>query len=96
MKTLKFQNPDQFIDECKFNPTIISDAILDSIKNNINSDINELHIFDVTFDSTDDVLEVVLQRKDILNALQKNIKFYEEEEKYEICLEIQNLITKFK
>lgn len=96
MKKLKFKTIEHFTYECESNPTIISDAILYSIKNNTDTEINELSILDIEFENTDEILELFLPRKDIINTLEMNLKFYIEEEKYETCLEIQDIINKFK
>jgi hypothetical protein len=74
----------------------ISKLIVEKALANLFSKKRYIHIFDVEVIEDDSIIEITLDRKDMLDVLEKNLTIYEHYEAYEDCVLIQEAINKLK
>lgn len=74
----------------------ISKTIVKKALANLDSSKRFIHIFDVEVTEDDSILEVTLDRRDMLETLEKNLEIHEYFEEYEGCGEIKKAIDKLK
>jgi hypothetical protein len=74
----------------------ISESIVTSILNNLNTKKQNVHIISVTLLEEDSILDMTLERKFFAETLEENLKYFIEQERYEDCQSIVNAINKLK
>jgi protein-arginine kinase activator protein McsA len=74
----------------------ISESIVNSILNNLNSRKNHIHILSVNVLEEGSTLDITLERKFFIETLEENIKYFIEQERYEDCQKIVEAIDKLK
>jgi protein-arginine kinase activator protein McsA len=74
----------------------ISESIVTSILNNLNTKKQNVHIISVTLLEEGSILDMTLERKFFAETLEENLKYFIEQERYEDCQSIVNAINKLK
>jgi hypothetical protein len=74
----------------------ISESIVKSILNNLNTKKQHVHIISVSILEEGSVLDMTLERKFFAETLEENLKYFIEQEKYEECQHMVNAINKLK
>ena len=72
----------------------IAKIIVETIIDNINTKKKNIYVMNFYIEETGESLDFTISRENFADTLEKNIKFYEREELYEMCAVIQNLIKK--
>jgi hypothetical protein len=74
----------------------ISRFIVETIFKNLDTTKKNIWVFSFNIEETNEICDFSIERKNFIELLEKNLKFYEREEYYEICLLMQQTITKLK
>lgn len=71
----------------------ISKVIVDKILQNLHTKRRFIPILEIEVKKEEEIYNITLDRKDMLNTLQLNLKIYEKNEDYEGCIAITNAIN---
>lgn len=93
---LTVNNVDEFQEMVDSKDFKISESIVNSILNNLNSKKNHIHILSVSILEDGQTLDLTLERKFFIETLEENIKYFVEQERYEDCQKIVEAIDKLK
>lgn len=93
---LTVNNVDEFQEMVDSKDFKISESIVNSILNNLNSKKNHIHILSVSILEEGQTLDLTLERKFFIETLEENIKYFVEQERYEDCQKIVEAIDKLK
>jgi protein-arginine kinase activator protein McsA len=93
---LTVNNVDEFQEMVDSKDFKISESIVNSILNNLNSKKNHIHILSVSILEEGQTLDLTLERKFFIETLEENIKYFIEQERYEDCQKIVEAIDKLK
>lgn len=74
----------------------ISSAIVKSILTNLKGRKRHVHILEINVLEEQTVYDITIDRGDMLESLEKNLKIHEENEAYEVCSEIVKAIEYLK
>lgn len=74
----------------------ISESIIKTILNNVNTKKKHVHIISVNVLENNTTLDLTLEKKFFIETLEENLKFFIEQEKYEDCQNIVNAINQLK
>jgi hypothetical protein len=83
----------QIIDSKDFR---ISESIVKSILNNLNTKKKHVHIISINVLEDGSILNMTLEKKFFAETLEENLKFFVEQERYEECQQIINTINQLK
>lgn len=97
-------NEDQFIFETvyEFERAIedgdfrISKIIVETILNNLKTKKKNIYIMNFYIEETEESIDFTVLKDNFAEVLEKNIKFYEKEELYEMCSIIKKTIDSLK
>jgi hypothetical protein len=71
----------------------ISEAIVDSILNNLKTRKKNIHILSVKCVEENTVFDLTLEKNNFSDTLKENLKYFEEREMYEDCAKISQAIA---
>ena len=74
----------------------ISQCIVEIALKNLNSKKRFHHVMDIEVEEEDTILEITLDKKEIINTLETNLLIQEHYEKYEVCDQIIKAIEYLK
>ena len=74
----------------------ISESIIKTILNNVNTKKKHIHIISINVLENNTVLDLTLEKKFFIETLEENLKFFIERERYEDCQNIVNAINQLK
>lgn len=74
----------------------ISESIVKSILDNLNTKKKHIHIISINVLEDGSILNMTLERKFFAETLEENLKFFIEQERYEECQQIVNAINQLK
>jgi protein-arginine kinase activator protein McsA len=74
----------------------ISESIIKTILNNVNTKKKHVHIISVNVLENNTTLDLTLEKKFFIETLEENLKFFIERERYEDCQNIVNAINQLK
>jgi protein-arginine kinase activator protein McsA len=74
----------------------ISESIIKTILNNVNTKKKHVHIISVNVLENNTTLDLTLEKKFFIETLEENLKFFIEQERYEDCQNIVNAINQLK
>ena len=83
---------EEFEELMKENNFEISSAIVKTILGNLKGRKKHVHILEINVLEEQTVYDITINRKDMLESLEKNLKIHEDNEAYEKCSEILNAI----
>jgi hypothetical protein len=70
----------------------ISEAIVESILNNLKTRKKHIHILSVKCVDENTIFDLTLEKNNFSDTLKENLKYFEEREMYEECAKINNAI----
>ena len=71
----------------------ISEALVDTILDNLKGKKRHIHALSIICREDHAIYDITVDRKDFQHTLQKNLKSYEIEERYEDCIKIKKALT---
>ena len=71
----------------------ISEALVDTILDNLKSKKRYIHALSIICREDHAIYDITVDRKDFQHTLQKNLKSYEIEERYEDCIKIKKALA---
>ena len=71
----------------------ISEAIVDSILNNLKTRKKRVHVLSVKCVEDDAIFDITLDKTKFIDTLQENLQYFEERELYEKCAKINKAIN---
>ena len=71
----------------------IAEALVDTILDNLKSKKRYIHALSIICKEDHAIYDITVDRKDFQHTLQKNLKSYENEERYEDCIKIKKALT---
>jgi hypothetical protein len=71
----------------------IHKAVIKSILNNLNTRKKNIHIFSVKCADDNTILDITLEKKYFVSTLKENLEYFEKQELYEECSQINEAIT---
>ena len=74
----------------------ISESIIKTILNNVNTKKKHVHIISINVLENNTTLDLTLEKKFFIETLEENLKFFIEHERYEDCQNIVNAINQLK
>jgi len=74
----------------------ISESIIKTILNNVNTKKKHVHIISINVLENNTTLDLNLEKKFFIETLEENLKFFIEQERYEDCQNIVNAINQLK
>lgn len=74
----------------------ISKSIVDTILNNLNTKKRHIPVLEIKVDTEEQIVDLTVDRKDFIDALEKNLEIHVHHEEYERCAEIKKAIQKLK
>ena len=74
----------------------ISQAIVETILNNLTTKKKHIHVLSVSCLEENATYDITLERKHFVDTLEENLKYYIEQEKYEDCTKIVQAIDVLK
>jgi protein-arginine kinase activator protein McsA len=74
----------------------ISESIIKTILNNVNTKKKHVHIISINVLENNTTLDLTLEKKFFIETLEENLKFFIEQERYEDCQNIVNAINQLK
>jgi len=93
---LTVNNMEEFQDIVDSKDFRISESVVTSILNNLNTKKQNVHIISVTILEEGSTLDMTLERKFFAETLEENLKYFIEQERYEDCQNIVNAISELK
>lgn len=87
---------EEFEELMKENNFEISSAIVKTILGNLKGRKKHVHILEINVLEEQTVYDITINRKDMLESLEKNLKIHEVNEAYEVCSEIVKAIEYLK
>jgi len=72
--------------------TEITEAFVQTILKNLKGKKRFVHALSIVCNDDGEVYDITIDREDFLLTLQKNLKVYEEEERYEDCTKIKKAL----
>ena len=91
-KEFKVNNMMEFQDMVDRKDFSISKAIVESIIRNVKSRRKNVHVLSVKCADSNTIVDITLEKDNFVDTLKENIKYFEEKEMYEECVEIHNAI----
>ena len=70
----------------------ISNAVVNSILNNLKTRKKHIHVLSVKCIEEDTIFDLTLEKKHFSDTLKDNLKYFEEKEMYEECIKIKKAI----
>lgn len=70
----------------------ISEAIVESILNNLKTRRKNVHVLSVKCVEEDTIFDITLEKNNFSDTLKENLKYFEEREMYEECAKISDAI----
>jgi len=74
----------------------LSAAIVKTILKNLKGRKRHVHILEINVLEEQTIYDITIDRKDMLESLEKNLKIHEDNEAYEVCSEIVKAIEYLK
>jgi DNA-directed RNA polymerase len=74
----------------------ISKIIVETILSNLNTKKKNIYVMNFYIEETEESIDFTVLRSNFSEVLEKNLKFYEKEELYEMCSVIQKTIKLLK
>jgi hypothetical protein len=74
----------------------ISKIIVETILSNLNTKKKNIYVMNFYIEETEESIDFTVLRSNFSEVLEKNLKFYEKEELYEMCSVIQKTIELLK
>jgi hypothetical protein len=74
----------------------ISKIIVETILSNLNTKKKNIYVMNFYIEETEESIDFTVLRSNFSEVLEKNLKFYEKEELYEMCSVIQKTIKSFE
>ena len=74
----------------------ISESIIKTILNNVNTKKKHVHIISINVLENNTTLDITLEKKFFIETLEENLKYFIEHERYEDCQNIVNAINQLK
>ena len=87
-KKIIVQTQDEFTEMAQNHDIRISEACVESILKNLNTKKRHIHILEVIVEEEDKIFDIICDRKDFVETLEKNLIIMEKHEEYEKCSEI--------
>lgn len=87
---------EEFEELMKENNFEISSAIVKTILGNLKGRKKHVHILEINVLEEQTVYDITINRKDMLESLEKNLKIHEDHEVYEVCSKIVEAIEYLK
>jgi hypothetical protein len=94
--SITVHSQEDFENLMKSNNYEISTAIVKSLLKNLKSKKRFIHILEVNVVEEHSIYDITLDREDILDSLESNLKIQEVNENYEVCSEIVKAIAYVK
>lgn len=95
-KTFSIQSVDDWESFSEEHALEISKNIVEVALKNLDGKKRYYHVMDIEIEETDSILEVTLDREEMLDTLEKNLYIHEVYEQYEDCARIAQAITYLK
>ena len=94
MKPIKFKvkTLEEFQELVNKKDISIANAVIESILNNIKTRKKNVHVLSVQVDDENTVFDITLERDNFSETLKENLKYFEDHEMYEECIEIDKAI----
>ena len=93
---LNVNNIEEFQDMIDNKDFKISESIIKTILNNVNTKKKYIHIISINVLENDTTLDITLEKKFFIETLEENLKYFIEHERYEDCQNIVNAINQLK
>lgn len=93
---ITLNNSDEFQQMVDRKDFVISEAIVNSILNNLSTRKNNVHVLSVNCIEDASTYDITLDRKYFIETLQENLQYFVERELYEKCSEIVNAIKQLE
>ncbi len=94
--SITVQTQEDFEELMQANNFEISSAIVKTILKNLKGRKKHVHILEINVLEEQTIYDITINREDMLESLEKNLKIHEENEAYEICGEIVKAIEYLK
>lgn len=94
--SITVQTQEDFEELMQANNFEISSAIVKTILKNLKGRKKHVHILEINVLEEQTIYDITINREDMLESLEKNLKIHEENEAYEICSEIVKAIEYLK
>jgi len=95
-RKIKVKTQEEFEDRAKNFDLQIAEACIEGILNNLHTKKRHIHIIELTIEEDSTIFDITCDRKDFLDALEKNLIIMEKWEQYEKCVEIVEAIKFLK
>ncbi len=92
----EFDTEDEIQEIFEYGKKELSDLIVDTTLDNLNTEINDIPIVSIYTKDTDMFYDVMVERSDMIETLEQNLTSMEEYEDYERCSKILNAINYLK
>ena len=96
VKQYKVENYDEFLELTKTQKFTISQQIVETVLNNIDTKKKELPVFEIEVESEGVSYTLSIQTKEFIDTLSTNLIHFENEEAYEGCQKIIEAINYLK
>jgi saccharopine dehydrogenase-like NADP-dependent oxidoreductase len=94
--SITVQTQEDFEELMQANNFEISSAIVKTILKNLKGRKKHVHILEINVLEEQTIYDITINREDMLESLEKNLKIHEENEAYEVCSEIVKAIEYLK
>ena len=96
VKQYKVENYDEFLELTKTQKFTISQQIVETVLNNIDTKKKELPVFEIEVESEGVSYTLSIQTEEFIDTLKTNLIHFENEEAYEGCQKITEAINYLK
>ena len=96
VKQIKVDNYDEFLAMTKTQQFTISQQIVETVLNNIDTKKKQLPIFEIEVESEGETYTLSVQTEEFVSTLETNLIHFENEEAYEGCQKIIKAINYLK
>jgi protein-arginine kinase activator protein McsA len=93
---LNVATQDDFLELVEQKDFRISQAIIESILNNLDTKKKNIHVLTVNCEEENAVFDITVDTKFFALTLEENLPYYVKEERYEECQKIVNAINQLK
>ena len=95
-KKFTVQNTEELERMIEYYDVDLSIAIVEAILSNYKKMKKYIHVAEIHIIEEEDIADLSVERIDILDTLEKNLKILEANEKYELCSKVVKLINEIK
>ena len=90
------QNSEELERMVEYYDVDLSIAIVEAILANYKKKKKYIHVAEIHIIEEDDIADLSVEREDVLDTLEKNLKILENNEEYELCSKVAKLINEIK